>query len=64
MQYIVNPIGHLIVWTFDNVLVPIGELGALNPNNLFIVLGFIGLFYWLFSQHKYNKKAEQEGSLK
>ncbi len=64
MDYIVNPLGRLIVWTFDNILVPIGDLGAANPNNIFIVIGFVGLFYWLYSQHKYNKKAESEGALK
>lgn len=64
MQYIVEPLGKLIVWTFDNILVPIGDLGAANPNNLFVVLGFVGLFYWLFLQGKYNKKAAQEGTLK
>lgn len=64
MDYIVNPIGKLVVWTFDNLLVPIGELGALNPNNFFVALGFIGLFYWLYMQQKLNKKAEQEGTLK
>lgn len=64
MQYIVEPLGRAIVWTFDNLLVPIGEMGVANPNSIFTVLGFVGLFYWLFSQHKYNKKAAQEGSLK
>lgn len=64
MDYIVNPLGQLIVWTFDNLLVPIGDLGLANPNNLFIVLGFVGLFYWLAQQHKYNKIAEEQGTLK
>ncbi|TVR36851.1 MAG: hypothetical protein EA392_14075 [Cryomorphaceae bacterium] len=64
MDYIVNPLGNLIVWTFDNLLVPIGDLGAMNPNNLFIVLGFFGLFYWLRAQSKYNKQAEESGTLK
>lgn len=64
MDYIVNPLGQLIVWTFDNLLVPIGDLGAANPNNLFIVLGFVGLFYWLAQQRKYNKIADEQGTLK
>lgn len=34
------------------------------PNYLFVVVGFIGLFIWLNMQKNYNKKAEQEGSLK
>jgi len=64
MEYIVNPLGRLVVWTFDTLLVPIGEMGVANPNNLFIVLGFVGLFYWLAQQHKYNQKAEEQGTLK
>lgn len=61
MQYIVEPIAALIKWTFDNILVPIGELPALiNPNNIFIIIGFIGMFYWLFLQSKYNKKAAED----
>ncbi len=64
MRYLVEPLGQLIVWTFDNILVPIGDLGAANPNNLFIVMGFLGLFYWLFRQAKYNQIAKEQGSLK
>jgi hypothetical protein len=65
MQYIVRPIAQLIDWTFDTILVPIGELPAIiNPNNIFIVLMVIGLFVWLFFQRKYDKKAEREGGLK
>jgi hypothetical protein len=59
MQYIVEPIAALIKWSFDNILVPIGELPAFaNPNNIFLVIGFIGMFYWLNLQRKYNKEAE------
>jgi hypothetical protein len=29
-----------------------------------IVLGFVGLFYWLNMQRKLTAKAEQEGKLK
>jgi hypothetical protein len=64
MDYIVKPIADLVIWTFDNLLVPVGEMGAANPNNLFIVLGFVGLFYWLFLQTKFNKEAERTGGLK
>ncbi len=64
MQDIVGPIGALIKWTFDKVLVPIGELpAALNPNNLFIVIIVVGLAYWLYLQNKFNKKARREGGL-
>lgn len=65
MQYIVEPIAALIKWTFDNLLVPIGDLpGLLNPNNIFIIIIALGLLYWLRMQSKYNKKAEQEGGIK
>lgn len=65
MQYLVGPIAALILWTFKNVLVPIGDLpNYINPNYLFLVLGFVGLFYWLNLQGKYNKKAEREGGIK
>lgn len=65
MQYLTGPIAALIKWTFDYILVPIGELpDYINPNYIFLVLGFVGLFYWLRLQAKYNKKAEQEGGIK
>lgn len=64
MRYLVEPLGKLIVWTFDTILVPIGDLGAANPNNLFIVMGFLGLFYWLYRQAKYNQTAKEQGTLK
>lgn len=58
MQYIVEPIAALIKWTFDTILVPLGELPSMiNPNNIFLVIGFIGMFYWLNLQRKYNKEA-------
>lgn len=64
MEYFLNPLGRFIVWTFDTLLVPIGDMAVLNPNNLFIVIGFVGLAYWLYSQVKYNKRAQREGTLK
>ncbi|HLV52532.1 MAG TPA: hypothetical protein VKY29_00830 [Cryomorphaceae bacterium] len=65
MDYIVNPIAWLIKWSFDHILVPIGELPTIiNPNTLFIIVGFVGLFYWLRTQVKYNHKAQREGGLK
>jgi hypothetical protein len=61
MQEIVGPIAALIKWSFDNILVPIGDLPDLiNPNYLFLFLGFIGMFYWLFLQGKYNKQAAND----
>ncbi len=65
MQYIVGPIAAIIKWTFDNLLVPIGNLPNLvNPNTIFIVIGMAGLGYWLFWQGKYNAKSRKEGGLK
>lgn len=64
MQDIVGPIAVFMKWTFDNVLVPIGELPAtLNPNSIFIIVIVLGLVYWLFLQIKFNKKARREGGL-
>ena len=65
MEYIVNPIARLLKWSFDFILVPMGELPAIiHPNNIFIVIGAIGFLYWLRLQVKYNAKARNEGSLK
>ena len=64
MQYILDPIAFILKWSFDHILVPIGELpNIINPNYIFLFLGFIGLFYWLNLQNKFNKKAEKEGGI-
>ena len=34
------------------------------PNNLFVVMGFVLLFWWMSLQKKYNTKAENEGAFK
>ncbi len=60
LNSILRGIGEVITWTFDTVLVPLGQL----PNYAFIALGGFGLFLWLSMQNKYNKKSEQEGTLK
>lgn len=63
MDYIVNPIAAFLKWTFDFILVPLGELPTLiNPNYIFLYIGFIGLIIWLRMQRKYDKKAELEGT--
>lgn len=49
-----------MTWTFDVILVPLGDL----PNYAFILLGVFGLFMWLSMQGKYNKKAQGEGTIK
>ena len=60
LNSILRGIGELLTWTFDTVLVPLGQL----PNYAFIALGFFGLFLWISMQQKYNKKAKSNGSLK
>jgi hypothetical protein len=61
MQEIVGPIAVLIKWTFDNILVPIGELpDVINPNYIFSGVLFTGLIYWLFLQKKYNNQAAKD----
>lgn len=65
MQYLTEPIAAFILWTFKNLLEPLGELpGILNPNTVFILLIGAGLLIWLWMQQKYNKKAKEEGGLK
>ncbi len=60
MNSILRSIGDIINWTFDTILVPLGQL----PNYAFIALGVVGLFLWLSMQQKYNKKAQKEGTIK
>ncbi len=60
LQDILQPIGDAIVWSFETLLVPLGNY----PNTLFTLLGFVGLGIWLKMQGNYNKKAKEEGSLK
>ena len=52
MDWLVYPLGDFFVWTFG-VLEKLGNL----PNDLFLLLGFAGMFYWLWLQGKYNKEA-------
>jgi hypothetical protein len=53
-----DPLADFTVWTFETFLEPAENL----PNIAFTLLGFVGLFYWLNLQAKYNKKAEQESN--
>lgn len=56
---IMEALGDFFEWTFK--ILPI--LGNI-PNVLFIILGFVLLFFWLKMQSDFNKKAEREGTLK
>ncbi len=60
LQDILESIGDALVWSFETFLEPAGNI----PNNLFIILGFVGFGVWMKMQADYNRKAEQEGGLK
>ncbi len=51
---IFETIGDVLLWSTAVVFENVGNLF----NNAVIVLGFIGLFYWLNLQRKFNKEAE------
>lgn len=66
MDWLAYALGDLFVWTFENLLVPFGDLGNsenlwfISPNFLFVILGFLGLGLWLSIQSKYNKAAAND----
>lgn len=65
MDYLVKPIAWIVKFSFDYILVPIGNLPTIiNPNTLFVVIGIAGMLYWLYWQGKYNKIAKERGTLK
>ena len=55
-----------IYWLFDALYAFVDVFKKLGnvPNYIFIVLSFVGLFYWLNKQKKYNKEAQENGTLK
>ena len=53
MQWLVNPIGDLLQWSFG-FLEPLKNA----PNILFIIVGFAMFGYWMNFQNNANKKAE------
>ncbi len=55
MDWLVNPIADFMVWTF-------GLLECLQntPNWIFIIVGFLGMFYWLYLQRKFNRQADAD----
>jgi hypothetical protein len=59
MNELIYGLGNLLQETFT--ILPI--LGNL-PNVLFIIIGFILLFYWLRAMANYNREAEEKGTLK
>jgi len=60
MQDLVLPIGDFLVKAFDTLIVPAGNI----PNNVFMLIGFVGLVYWIKLQGKFNKEAEAGKGLK
>ncbi|MFT4660008.1 MAG: hypothetical protein ACI8XB_000264 [Patiriisocius sp.] len=59
MTDFIYSLGSAIEWTFINVLEPLGNI----PNNLFIVIGFAALAYWIYLQRQYIAKAKKDGGL-
>ena len=57
-QGLLYPLADFFVLTFDLVM-PMADM----INWLCVVLGFVGMLFWLRLQGKYNQKAEQEGTL-
>lgn len=60
LQDILTPIEDALVWSFENLLEPMGNM----PNYLLAVGGFVGICIWLKMQKDYNIKAEREGGIK
>lgn len=59
LQDIVLPLADIIVWTFDSVLVPIGEsIGRRGFEWGSAMVGIAGLVFWLYLQGKYDKEAD------
>jgi hypothetical protein len=52
MGWLVNPIAELMVWTFE-ILIFLDDWA----NYAFILLGAVGMVYWLMLQKKYNSQA-------
>ncbi len=51
--------GDLFEWTFSLMDGP-----NRNINIVFIIIGFVGIIYWLSRQVKFNQAAEQSGTIK
>ncbi|MDA0304357.1 MAG: hypothetical protein O3B45_08355 [Bacteroidetes bacterium] len=58
-QEIITPVAKFIEGTFETVLVPLSD----PFNSGVILLGFIGLAFWMRLQKKYTEKAKREGGM-
>ena len=58
MYYLLKPLEDLFVWSFG-IMENLGNI----PNDIFLVFGFVMMFYWLNLQRKYNndKKTHPYG---
>jgi hypothetical protein len=57
-QDLLIPLADFMVLTFDMTM-PFAEI----VNNLCVVVGAVGLVFWLRLQMKYSKQAVQEGGI-
>lgn len=53
-KQIFEGLGDFILWTTEILFENVGNLF----NTAVIILGFVGLFYWLNLQKKFNQNAE------
>ena len=56
MDWLFYPIRDFLVFSFENGLEKLENL----PNVFYTLLISFGLVYWMFLQHKLNKKADQD----
>ncbi len=56
---LMNKTGDFFQWTFRLMEGP-----SRNVNILFIIIGVIGVGYWLWRQTQYNNHADQNGTVK
>lgn len=58
-QEVIYPIGEMLQWSFSNLLIPIAD----SMNAGVVILGFVGLIFWLRLQKKYSAQAQADGTL-
>ena len=55
MDWIIFPLRDFFVLFFESTLEPLGN----KPNLLYLFILLGGASYWMYIQHKLNKKADQ-----
>ncbi|MCT4582420.1 MAG: hypothetical protein N4A35_13480 [Flavobacteriales bacterium] len=53
MDWLIFPLRDILVWSFENLLEPVGNI----LNYTWVILGFVGTAIWLKYQAKYNAEA-------